>query len=175
MSVSSRLEDLGLVLPELSAPVGSYVPATQVGRLIMTSGQLPVIKGEVIAQGKVPQDVSLSEAQEAARIAVINGLAAAAYQAGGIDRIERIVRVGVFVNSGSPDQVKSLVNLYQADYPVWVYPDASIGDVIDSHLVPTYLYVNADGGVEEMLVGMKTQEEVTRFITGHMTQETQGE
>jgi len=54
-------------------------------------------------------------------------------------------------------------------------PDASIGEVIDSHLVPTYLFVNRDGDVEEKLVGMKTRDEVVAFVGAHLDHELRGE
>ncbi len=101
MSIGSRLQELKVTLPELAAPVGSYVPATQVGDLIMTSGQLPLVKGELIAAGRVDDDVPLADAQQAAKVAAINALAAVVSIVGDIERIEGIVRVAVFVNSSS--------------------------------------------------------------------------
>lgn len=108
MSIASRLGELGVTLPQIATPVGSYVPATLVGSLVLTSGQLPMVRGELIAAGKVPDEVSLADAQEAARVAVINALAAAVTVAGDIERIAGIVRLAVFVNSspGFTDQAK---------------------------------------------------------------------
>lgn len=98
-SIAARLEELGVKLPQIAAPVGSYVPATLVGSLVLTSGQLPMVKGELIAVGKVPEEVSLADAVQAARVAVINALAAAVSVAGDVERIAGIVRLAVFVNS----------------------------------------------------------------------------
>ena len=69
---------------------------------------MPLVNGEMIAAGKVGADVSLADAQQAARHCVLAGLAIAAEQAGGVDQIEQVVRVGVFVNSapGFTDQPK---------------------------------------------------------------------
>ncbi len=108
MSIAARLRELGVTLPDLAAPVGSYVPATRAGDLIITSGQLPMVEGELVARGKVPADVPLAEAQQAAKVAAINALAAVVSVVGDIERIERIVRVGVYVNSsaGFTDQAK---------------------------------------------------------------------
>ncbi len=108
MSIAARLEELGVTLPRVAAPVGSYVPATLVGSLVLTSGQLPMVSGELIAAGKVPDEVSLADAQEAARVAVINALAAVVSVVGDIERIAGIVRLAVFVNSspGFTDQAK---------------------------------------------------------------------
>ncbi len=100
MTPSEQLAKLGLELPKIAAPVGSYVPAVATGSLIYTSGQLPLKDGTLLATGKVPTEVSLEHAQAAAKQAALNALAAAAGAAGGLDRIARILRVNVFVNSG---------------------------------------------------------------------------
>ncbi len=99
MTPSERLSNLKIELPRAIAPVGSYVPAVRSGRQIITSGQLPMRDGKVLYTGKVPDDVSVDEAVEGARIAVLNALAATAETAGGVDRISRVIHVGVFVNS----------------------------------------------------------------------------
>ncbi|HUU85246.1 MAG TPA: RidA family protein [Phycisphaerae bacterium] len=108
MSHSERLAALNLTLPPVAVPVGSYVPALQSGREVLTSGQLPMRDGQLTCTGKVGTDVSLEEAAAGAELAVLNALAAVASVVGGIDRIERIVRVCVFVNSaaGFTDQPK---------------------------------------------------------------------
>jgi enamine deaminase RidA (YjgF/YER057c/UK114 family) len=92
---------MGLRLPSVASPVGSYVPALRVGDQVFTSGQLPLQDGQLVHLGKVPHDVTLEDAQDAARIAVLNGLAAIAEAVGGLDAIERIVRLCVYVNSAA--------------------------------------------------------------------------
>lgn len=99
---SERLAALGLALPPVAAPVAAYVPATASGPHVLTSGQLPTVSGELIARGKVGAEVSVETAVEAARIAGLNALAAAASVAGGLDAIARIVKATVFVAS-TPD------------------------------------------------------------------------
>lgn len=96
--IVDKLKTMGYCLPETVKAVGSYVPATRCGSMVYVSGQLPLREGKVQVTGKLGADVPLEAAQEAARICVLNGLAAAAQAAGGIDRIARIVRLGVFVN-----------------------------------------------------------------------------
>jgi thiol-disulfide isomerase/thioredoxin len=68
--------------------------------------------------------------------------------------------VGVYVNSGSVEDINSWIDYYKPEYDVWVSPTDGLGDVVNSHLVPTYLLVDEDGKVKEKLVGFKTQEEV---------------
>lgn len=99
MTYSEKLAELRIILPEVAAPVGSYVPALQIGSLVMTSGQLPMRDGLLVCQGKVGADCNLEQAAKGAAIAVINALAAAASVTGGIDNIERILRLCVYVNS----------------------------------------------------------------------------
>ncbi|MFQ5352591.1 MAG: RidA family protein [Candidatus Binatia bacterium] len=99
MKPSERLTELGLTLPVVAAPVGSYVPAIQTGSHILTSGQLPFRDGAVVYTGKVPRETTVEDAMKGAEIAAINAVAAAAHQAGGIDAIRRVIRVAVFVNS----------------------------------------------------------------------------
>jgi enamine deaminase RidA (YjgF/YER057c/UK114 family) len=97
----ARLRKLGLELPALPEPAGSYVPATRTGALIF-AGQLPFEEGELRNTGKVGDAVSLEEAREAARLCALNALAAAAAEAGGLNRIARVVKVTGFVAS-APD------------------------------------------------------------------------
>jgi len=88
--------------------VGAYLPALKVGELVFTSGQLPMREGRLVAVGKVSDAASMDQALEGARVAALNALAQVAAVTGGLDRVVRIVRVGVFVNSrpGFTDQAK---------------------------------------------------------------------
>ncbi|HZK04620.1 MAG TPA: RidA family protein [Actinomycetaceae bacterium] len=99
MSASARLRELGIELPEVAVPVAEYVPAVRHGDLIVTSGQLPTVGGTPIVTGVVGGGVSPDRATEAARVACLNALAAAAALAGGIDSIARVLKVVVYVAS----------------------------------------------------------------------------
>ena len=99
MTAEAKLKELGIDLPAPVKPLGAYVPAVRAGQLVFTSGQVP-LKGEVlVAAGKVPTEVSLEQAQGAARTAVLNALAALRAEVGSLDAVARIVRMNVFVNS----------------------------------------------------------------------------
>lgn len=98
---SDRLSALGYELPQVPAPAGSYVPATRTGGLIFTAGQLPFKEGNLPVTGKVGATVTLEEAQEAARFCALNALAAASAEAGGLNRISRIIKVTGFVASAT--------------------------------------------------------------------------
>ena len=97
MSVKEKLASLGLTLPTAAAPVAAYVPAVKTGNLIFTAGQLPVVDGKLLLTGKVGSDVTPEDAKKMAEICALNALAAISLVAD-IDQIEKIVRVGGFVN-----------------------------------------------------------------------------
>lgn len=98
MTARARLEGLGIELPSVAAPLASYVPATRVGSQVWSSGQLPVVDGELPATGKVGAEVSVERAQELARTAALNALAAIDAEVG-MDNITRVVKVVGFVAS----------------------------------------------------------------------------
>ena len=108
MSAEQRLQELGITLPAVPAPVASYVPGIRTGNLIITSGQLAFADGTLMHPGHVGGEVTLEQGQECARQAVLNALAVVASTAGGVDRISRIIRLAVFVSSapGFNDQPK---------------------------------------------------------------------
>ncbi|MCG8584538.1 MAG: RidA family protein [Pirellulales bacterium] len=100
MQVEERLGELGLTLPEPPKPVAAYVPCVRAGQLIVVSGQLPTADGELMATGKVPSQVSIEDAQAAARHCGINALAILKAELGGDwTKLAHVVRLGVFVQS----------------------------------------------------------------------------
>ena len=99
-SIAQRLEELGIKLPEAPSPVAAYVPAVQVGSLVYVSGQVPFMDGALAFSGSVPSAVNVDDATAADRMCAINGLAVlSSHLDGQLDRIQRIVRLGVFVAS----------------------------------------------------------------------------
>jgi enamine deaminase RidA (YjgF/YER057c/UK114 family) len=97
VSLKEKLAALGLTLPTAAAPVAAYVPAVKTGNLVFTAGQLPVVDGKLVLTGKVGSDVTPDDAKKMAEICALNALAAISLVAD-IDQIEKIVRVGGFVN-----------------------------------------------------------------------------
>ena len=97
--VESKLESMGLKLPEAPKPVAAYIPAKQTGKLVFTAGQLPMVQGELISKGLLGQDVEIEEANKAARICTLNALAAIKGVIGDLDRIRQVVRVVGYVAS----------------------------------------------------------------------------
>ena len=100
MSIAARLAELGIVLPEPAAPVAAYVPTVLVGNLLHVSGQLPFNDGELMI-GRLGEDRDVEYGYAAARACGIMLLAQIGRALGGLDRVERIVKLGVFVNSAA--------------------------------------------------------------------------
>jgi enamine deaminase RidA (YjgF/YER057c/UK114 family) len=98
-AIAARLAELGLSLPSVAAPAGAYIPAVVTGNLVFTAGQLPFVDGALPATGKVGAEVTPEDAAALARQAALNALAAAESAIGSLDRVTRVVKVVVFVNS----------------------------------------------------------------------------
>jgi enamine deaminase RidA (YjgF/YER057c/UK114 family) len=102
MSVTQRLAELGIDLPDVVPPVAAYVPAKAHGDLVFTAGQLPMVSGALPATGKVGEGHGLVPAADAkayARQCALNAVAAAAAAVGGVDRLTGVVKVVGFVAS----------------------------------------------------------------------------
>ena len=99
--VEERLRQLGLEVPDLVAPVGSYVPALRQGDLVFTSGQLPMVSGALLQTGKVgaagDAGVSAEDAKALARTCALNAIAAVKSVIGDLDKVTRVVKVVGFV------------------------------------------------------------------------------
>jgi enamine deaminase RidA (YjgF/YER057c/UK114 family) len=102
MTPEDRIRELGLEIPEVAAPLASYVPAARSGSYVYTSGQLPIVKGELAASGKVGAEVDPERANELARVCALNAIAAVRAEVGELSRVRRIVKVVGFVAS-APD------------------------------------------------------------------------
>lgn len=100
-TILDKITSLGLTLPAVPAPVAAYVNCVRSGNLLFLSGGLP-IDGDKKVIGKVPTDVSIEEAQEGARIIILNRLAIIQDELGSLDKVKRIVALNGFVSS-EPD------------------------------------------------------------------------
>jgi enamine deaminase RidA (YjgF/YER057c/UK114 family) len=101
--IAKRLNDLGLELPEVTAPGTTYIPTKQMGSILYVSGQVPKVAGVHSFIGKVGESISLDEAREAARTCALNLIAQLNAALGGnLDRVKSCLRVRGFVNA-APD------------------------------------------------------------------------
>jgi enamine deaminase RidA (YjgF/YER057c/UK114 family) len=98
MTASARLEQLGISLPQVVAPLASYLPAKRTGNLVYTSGQLPMESGKLVGSGKVGAEVTPEEGKALARLCALNALAAV-HSLVGIDSVTQVVKVVGFVAS----------------------------------------------------------------------------
>ncbi|MGD0938577.1 MAG: RidA family protein [Terracidiphilus sp.] len=92
-----RLQDLGIQLPAAPTPFGSYVEAVQTGNLLFLSGMLPVVDHKPKYLGRLGKEVDAESGRDAVRAAALGALAAAKEQLGSLDRVTRVVRLGVFM------------------------------------------------------------------------------
>ncbi len=97
MGAEQRLRDLGIELPAPPEPFGSYVEAVQTGNLLFLSGMLPTEGREAKVIGRVGAELDLTAARQAAQIAARNVLAVTRHHLGSLDRVTRVVRLGVAV------------------------------------------------------------------------------
>ncbi len=99
MTIDQRLAELGITLPQAAAPVAAYVPTVEVGGLLHVSGQISFAEDGSLIKGRLGDDVDLDAGMAAARRCGVMLLAQIKAALGSLDRVERIVKLGVFVNS----------------------------------------------------------------------------
>ena len=92
-----RLATLGIELPEAPTPFGAYVSAVQSGALLFLSGMLPTTGHEARFVGRLGRELDVDEARGAARAAALNVLAVARRHLGTLDRVSKVVRLGVSI------------------------------------------------------------------------------
>ncbi|GGS03463.1 putative endoribonuclease [Micromonospora fulviviridis] len=114
----AKLAELGLTLPEVAAPLASYVPAVQSGQHVYVSGQLPLAEGKLLATGKVGNGVSAEQAKDLAQRCALNALAAIDSLVG-LEKVVKIVKLTGFVASapgftGQPGVVNGASELFGA-------------------------------------------------------------
>lgn len=123
MGFHARLRELGYELPGVAKPLASYVPAVRVGDQVWTSGQLPLVEGSLPLTGKVGAELTTEQAQEQARIAALNALAAIDAEVG-LDNISRVVKIVGFVASDPAYADQPVVINGASDFIGEVFGDA---------------------------------------------------
>jgi len=97
--IEEKIKELGFEVPEVAKPLAAYIPAKKVGNLVMTSGQVPLVKGKIKYAGKVGKELSEEDGQKAAQVCALNCLAAIKGVIGNLDKILEVVKLTVFVAS----------------------------------------------------------------------------
>lgn len=100
MSIEARLAERGITLPEPAAPVAAYVPVVIAGDLAHVSGQVSIVGGQLL-KGRLGEDLTLEQGLEGARACGLMILAQLKAALGSLDRVERVVKLGVFINSAA--------------------------------------------------------------------------
>jgi enamine deaminase RidA (YjgF/YER057c/UK114 family) len=96
-SAERRLQDLGIQLPATPTPLGSYVETVQTGNLLFFSGMLPIVDHKPKFVGRLGKELDAEAGRDAVYTAALNVLAAAKEHLGSLDRVTRVVRLGVFI------------------------------------------------------------------------------
>ncbi len=123
MSIEARLADIGIELPQAAAPVAAYVPVVIVGGLAHVSGQLPFVDGALV-KGRLGESVTLDDGVAAARACGLMILAQLKAALGSLDRVERIVKLGAFVNSTAEFDAQPKIANGASELMVEVFGDA---------------------------------------------------
>ena len=98
-TAEERIEELGIVLPEVARPRWAYVPAVLSGSLLFISGQIGTESGRILHPGKLGREIDVESGREAARAAAISALAVARHALGSLNRVARVVKTNVYVAS----------------------------------------------------------------------------
>jgi enamine deaminase RidA (YjgF/YER057c/UK114 family) len=97
--IDARLAELGLELPQATAPIANYVPYTVSGKIVVVSGQVSVRNGKAEFVGKLGAGITIADGQQAAKLCALNILAHLKNACGGdLDRVKQVLRLGGFVN-----------------------------------------------------------------------------
>ena len=98
--IEARLKELGIELPEAASPAANYIPFVVTEKLVFISGQITLLNGKIIHQGRIGDGLTVDDGYQAARLCGLNLLAQLKVAAGGdLDNVARVVKLGGFVNS----------------------------------------------------------------------------
>jgi enamine deaminase RidA (YjgF/YER057c/UK114 family) len=123
--IEARLQELGIELPQPAAPIANYVGYTVSGNLVIVSGQICILNGELRYVGKLGGEISIADGQQAARLCALNVLSQVKAAAGGdLDRVKRVLRIGGFVNCTQDFTAMPQVVNGASDLMVEIFGDA---------------------------------------------------
>ncbi len=123
--IEMKLAELGISLPEPMPPIANYLPYVVTGNLVVVSGQLPAVDGQVAVTGKVSWGVSVEAAKDAARLCFVNILVHLKAACGGdLERVKRVVRLGGFIAAPSDFNQHAVVMNGASDLAVAIFGEA---------------------------------------------------
>ncbi|MFQ5579188.1 MAG: RidA family protein [Nitrospiria bacterium] len=109
MDAEERLKSIGLTLPPAPSPVANYVPVIRSGNLLFLSGMIPLVDGKLLITGKIGKVLTLEQGEDAARIALLNGLAVIRSECGSLNQVTQIVRLSIHVASAEGFTQQSII------------------------------------------------------------------
>jgi enamine deaminase RidA (YjgF/YER057c/UK114 family) len=119
-----KIKQLGVTIPEPVKPLAAYIPALQFGNLVMTSGQVPMSAGSIKYQGKVGKDLTEEQGREAAKLCALNCLSAIKSVIGSLDKINRVLKLTVFVSSAEGFTAQPKVANGASEFIVEIFGEA---------------------------------------------------
>jgi enamine deaminase RidA (YjgF/YER057c/UK114 family) len=123
--IEARLQELGITLPTPAAPIANYVPFVVTGNLVVVSGQGSIENGKQVFAGKLGENLSIEQGQQAARLCMVNLLAQLRAACGGdLDRVRRVVRLGGFIAAPASFTQHAVVMNGASDLAVAVFGEA---------------------------------------------------
>jgi enamine deaminase RidA (YjgF/YER057c/UK114 family) len=102
MTPEEKLKELGIELSEAPPPLGSYLPVTKTGNLVYLSGMLPIVEGSLLRRGRVGEHITVEDAREDAKRAVMNALSVLRSYIGSLNAVKRCIKITGYIAS-SPD------------------------------------------------------------------------
>lgn len=153
VSPERRLQELGIQLPAAPTPFGTYVEALQTGNLLFLSGMLPVVDHKPKYLGRLGKELDAEAGRDAVRTAALSALAAAKAHLGSLDRITRVVRLGVFMATSG-------------DFSDHVRVADAVSDLFRDIFGTDRMAVRSVMGVASLPLGMPVELEVTFEVAG---------
>ncbi len=150
--IEEKIAELGYEVPDAPKPLAAYIPVTKVDNLVFTAGQLPMVNGKLIAEGKLGAEVSNELGSKAAEICALNCLSVIKSEIGSLENIEQIVKVTVFVNSANGFTSQPQIANGASEFLVNIFGD--VGKHVRSAVGVNELPINAPVEIE-MIVKVK--------------------
>ena len=150
-TVETRLNDMGITLPDAPAPAANYVPFVQTGNLVFISGQVPFVDGKLTMTGRLGENATVEDGYAQARICAINLIANLKVACGGdLDRVTRVVKLGAFVASADDFNSQPPVVNGASDLMVEAFGDAGrhARFAVGTNALPLGCLVEVDGVFE---------------------------
>ncbi len=150
--IEEKIKELGYTVPVAPKPLAAYIPVIKTDKLVFTAGQLPMIDGKLIAEGKLGAEVSNEVGTKAAEICALNCLSVIKSEIGSLENIEQIIKVTVFVNSADGFSAQPQIANGASEFLVSLFGDA--GKHVRSAVGASGLPLNAPVEIE-MIVKVK--------------------